>query len=429
MAEIKAFKGLRYTKKAGDISQLICPPYDIINADERQSLINKNPYNLIRLELPVIGGSENISDYREAADTLRNWLNEEILKRDGEDSIYIYEMDFFAQGKNYKVKGFVSLVKLEPFSKGVILPHEETLSKAKTDRLNLMKTTGCNFSQIYSLYMDEDNSVFSLIDAASSGEPDSCFTDNDNVTHKMWIVNDGGFITELTEKMADKKLYIADGHHRYETALNYKQYVENNLDETGSSEYVTMMLVNMENEGLVVFPTHRIIRDLPSFDYNNLCEKCSDYFEITPYLNREKGEQGLAQAYKDGKKAFVMFTGDNNYTLMVLKDLEIMNKTIPEGCKSLRQLDVSVLHSLVLERIFGIDKENMKKQINLTYTRSDDEAIAAVDGKMANCCFLLNPTRVSEIRDVAAAGGKMPQKSTYFYPKLTTGLVMNKIFK
>lgn len=428
MAEIKAFKGLRYTEKAGDISRLACPPYDVIDAEEGQRLSDKSPYNLIRLELPVMGGSENLSDYRGAADTLRSWLKEGVLKCDGEEGIYIYEMEFDADGVRRSVKGFVSLVKLEPFSKGVILPHEETLSRAKADRLNLMKATGCNFSQIYSLYTDEDNSVFSLIDSASRREPDSRFTDGDNVSHKMWVINDKDFIAQLTEKMADKKLFIADGHHRYETALNYKKYAEENLDETGSSEYVTMMLVNMENTGLVVFPTHRIVRNLQSFDYNALCEKCRDYFEITPYLNREKGEQGLAQAYDEGKKAFVMFTGDNNYTLMVLKDPEIMDDVIPDGCKALRRLDVSVLHSLVLERIFGIDRENMAKQINLTYTRSGDEAIAAVDGKRANCCFLLNPTRVGEIRDVAEAGGKMPQKSTYFYPKLATGLVMNKIF-
>ncbi|HBH95521.1 MAG TPA: DUF1015 domain-containing protein [Ruminococcaceae bacterium] len=428
MAEIKAFKGLRYTEKAGDISRLACPPYDVIDVEEGQRLSDKSPYNLIRLELPVMGGSENLSDYRGAADTLRSWLKEGVLKCDGEEGIYIYEMEFDADGVRRSVKGFVSLVKLEPFSKGVILPHEETLSRAKADRLNLMKATGCNFSQIYSLYTDEDNSVFSLIDSASRREPDSRFTDGDNVSHKMWVINDKDFIAQLTEKMADKKLFIADGHHRYETALSYKKYAEENLDETGSSEYVTMMLVNMENTGLVVFPTHRIVRNLQSFDYNALCEKCRDYFEITPYLNREKGEQGLAQAYDEGKKAFVMFTGDNNYTLMVLKDPEIMDGVIPDGCKALRRLDVSVLHSLVLERIFGIDRENMAKQINLTYTRSSDEAIAAVDGKRANCCFLLNPTRVGEIRDVAAAGGKMPQKSTYFYPKLATGLVMNKIF-
>lgn len=428
MAEIKPFKGLRYTEKAGDIKALCCPPYDIIGGEQRAALIDKNEYNLIRLELPVIGGSEDLTPYREAASTLRGWLKEEILKRDEGDGLYIYEMEFSALGSSHKVKGFVSLVKLEPFSKGVILPHEETLSKAKADRFNLMKATGCNFSQIYSLYMDEDNSVFGLIDGASKGTPDSEFTDDDNVTHRMWRLTDTDTVNKITEKMADKKLYIADGHHRYETALNYQKYVVDNLDETGKSDYVTMMLVNMENSGLVVFPTHRIVRDLPEFDYNAVCEKCKEYFEVTPYLNREKGEIGLEEAYKNGEKAFVLFTGDNNYTLLKLRDISVMDDLLPGGCKALRQLDVSILHTLVLERIFGIDKENMANQINLTYTRSADEALAAVDGKRANCCFLLNPTRVEEIREVAAAGDKMPQKSTYFYPKLTTGLVMNKIF-
>lgn len=428
MAVIKAFKGLRYTDQAGDIGQLCCPPYDIIDEKQRQELLDKNPHNLIRLELPVVGGSEDAEAYREAGDTLRSWLKEGILRRDDKECIYIYEMEFFALGKRSKVKGFVSQVMLEPFSNGVILPHEETLSKAKTDRFNLMKITGCNFSQIYSLYTDSDGSVFEIIEKASSCVPDSEFTDGDGVTHRLWCVSDQATVKAVCEKMADKKLYIADGHHRYETALNYQKYVGDSLDEIGSSDYVTMMLVNMENPGLVVFPTHRIVRDLPEYDFKAVCERCEEYFEVTPYLNREKGERGLEEAYSKGEKAFVLFSGDNNYTLLKLKDLSVMETLLPDGCKALRQLDVSVLHTLVLERIFGIDKENMAKQINLTYTRSADEAIAAVDGKRADCCFLLNPTRVEEIREVAAAGGKMPQKSTYFYPKLTTGLVMNKIF-
>lgn len=428
MAVIKAFKGLRYTEKAGDIGQLCCPPYDIIDEKKRQELLDKNPCNLIRLELPVVGGSEDAEAYRSAGDTLRSWLKDGILKRDDKECLYVYEMEFSALGKNHSVKGFVSQVRLEPFSNGVILPHEETLSKAKTDRFNLMKITGCNFSQIYSLYTDSDGSVSPLIEKASSSAPDSEFTDSDGVTHRMWCVSDETVIKAVCEKMADKKLYIADGHHRYETALNYQQYVRDSLDEIGSSDYVPMMLVNMENSGLVVFPTHRIVRDLPEYDFKSVCERCEEYFEITPYLNREKGERGLEEAYSKGEKAFVLFSGDNNYTLLKLRDLSVMDSLLPDGCKALRQLDVSVLHTLVLERIFGIDKENMAKQINLTYTRSADEAISTVDGKRANCCFLLNPTRVEEIREVAAAGGKMPQKSTYFYPKLTTGLVMNKIF-
>lgn len=428
MAEIKAFKGLRYTKKAGDISELCCPPYDIADEKQRQKLLDKNPHNLIRLELPVMGGSEDTEAYRAAGDTLRSWLREDLLRRDEKECIYIYETEFAALGKNHRVKGFVSLVKLEPFSRGVILPHEETLSKAKIDRFNLMKATGCNFSQIYSMYTDGDGSVFELVDRASAGAPDSEFTDSDGVTHRLWCVGDEAVIKSACEKMADRKLYIADGHHRYETALNYQKYVQNSLDEIGSSDYVTMMLVNMENPGLVVFPTHRIVRSLPEYDFKAVCENCEEYFEVTPYLNREKGERGLEEAYAKGEKAFVLFGGDNNYTLLKLRDTGVMDSLLPDGCQALRRLDVSVLHTLVLERIFGIDKENMAKQINLTYTRSADEAIAAVDGQRANCCFLLNPTRVSEIKEVAAAGGKMPQKSTYFYPKLTTGLVMNKIF-
>ena len=427
MAELKPFKGLRFTDKAGDIGKLCCPPYDIISPEQKQEFIKENPYNIIRLELPKTANDSD-SAYDEAGRTLGNWLDNEILRCDSNPGIYIYEMSFDCAGKSYAVKGFVSLVKLEEFSKGIILPHEETLSKAKTDRFNLMCATGCNFSQIYSLYMDEDNGTFSIIENASKGTPDSKFTDADGVVHKMWCVYDESVISAIQSKMADKKLYIADGHHRYETALNYRNHIRDGKGESGTSEYVTMMLVNMENSGLVVFPTHRIVRDLNSFDYNTVIDKCRDYFDITPYLNREKGETALAQAYNDGKKAFVLYSGDNNYTLMVLKNTELMKELMPTASKALRELDVSVLHTLVLERIFGIDKENMANQINLTYTREADEAISAVDGKKANCCFLLNPTRVSEIRDVALAGEKMPQKSTYFYPKLTTGLVMNKIF-
>ncbi len=429
MAEIKPFNGLRFTDKAGKANELCCPPYDIISPEERQEYLSKNPCNIIRLELPKSSPEDTDEAYAKAGECLDKWLKDDILRCDEKPGIYVYEMKFSVHGQEYAVKGFISLVKLEEFSKGIILPHEETLSKAKADRFELMCATGCNFSQIYSLYSDAEGEVFPLIDKASIGAPDISFTDADGVTHSLWCVYDEDIINAVSAGMAEKKLYIADGHHRYETALKYKQHIANTQpDNVGSSEYVTMMLVNMENSGLVVFPTHRIVRDLPSFDYKAVVEKCSEYFEITPYLNREKGEIGLEKAYAENKEAFVLFTGDNNYTLMVLKDASAMEQLMPDASKALRELDVSVLHTLVLERIFGIDKENMAEQINLTYTRSADEAIAAVDGQRANCCFLLNPTHITEIRDVAAVGEKMPQKSTYFYPKLTTGLVMNKIF-
>lgn len=429
MASIKPFRGLRYTKKAGDIDKLCCPPYDIINAAQRENYLKENPYNIIRLELPkpVEDKSDNTAPYKEAGSVLDTWLYEGILEQDDSENYYIYEMEFDILGFTYAVKGLICLVKLHEFSEGVVLPHEETLSKAKTDRLNLIKATGCNFSQIYSLYMDEDESLFSLLDDDSWYTPLSSFTDDGGVKHNLWKITDKDVIAEITEKVEEKKLYIADGHHRYETALNYKKYTEQEGKAKGNSDYVMMMLVNMENEGLVVLPTHRIVRGLEDYDYDTLIKGCREYFDIHESLNAKAVEKMLSNAYENNEKAFALYRGDELYSGLILKDTKIMEELMPNCSQSLRELDVSILHTLVLERILGIDKENMAAQINLSYTRNTSEAIKAVDSREANCAFILNPTRVPEIRDVALNGEKMPQKSTYFYPKLTTGLVMNKI--
>ncbi|MDE6596559.1 MAG: DUF1015 domain-containing protein [Oscillospiraceae bacterium] len=417
MAEIKAFKGMRYTSAAGDLNALVCPPYDIISDSQREKYIEENPCNIIRLELPK-GGDER---YKEAGKTLKDWLDKEILACDKEDSIYVYEMLFSANGVRNRLKGFVSLVKLVEFTEGIVLPHEETLSKAKEDRFNLMSETFCNFSQIYSLYMDEDGSTYNIIDGCSKGVPDMEVTDPDGTVHRMWKVSDSGVINSVTEAFKDKKLYIADGHHRYETALNFHK-----KHGTESSGYIAMMLVNMENKGLVVFPTHRIVKNLEKFSAEKVIEDCKPYFDIAEAPGEERMQAALNKFYDEGKKAFAMYTGYGKCYVMTLKDEGAVKKLLPDMSEAYCGLDVTVLHSLVLERILGIDKENMANQKNLTYTRSRQEALEAVDMDGADCSFILNPTKVSEIRDVAAAGEKMPQKSTYFYPKLITGLVMNK---
>ena len=423
MAEIKAFKGMRYTAEGGELNSLVCPPYDIISDAQREEYVKENPYNIIRLELPK-GGDER---YREAGETLKSWLGKQVLSCDNEDSIYVYEMQFTANGEKNSLKGFVSLVKLVEFSDGIVLPHEETLSKAKQDRFNLMSETFCNFSQIYSLYMDENGSVYSMVDGCSQGKPDMEVTDPDGTVHRMWCVSDKDVIAKVTAAFADKKLYIADGHHRYETALNFHKHLcaEGRAVPGDQSGYIAMMLVNMENTGLVVFPTHRIVRDLPEFSSEKILEECKAYFDIAE-TSEEQMQSTLNQLYKDGKKAFAMYAGKGNCHIMTLRDESAVKKLLPEMSDAYCGLDVSVLHSLVLERIFGIDKENMANQKNLTYTRVLSEALEAVDNGKANCSFILNPTKVAEIRDVALAGEKMPQKSTYFYPKLITGLVMNK---
>lgn len=423
MAEIKPFRALRFADKAGAVSSLTCPPYDIISEEERRALLLKNPYNVIRLELP----REGEDPYAEAGQTLKSWISDGILRRDTDPGLYLYEEEFTARGQTKRIKGTVCLVKLEEFSKGIILPHEETLSKAKQDRFHLMNATGCNFSQIYSLYNDGDHITRGRIDALSAGEPRYEFRDGDGVIHRMWLVNDPVVIRAICEDFTDRKLYIADGHHRYETALNYRNALREQGEAAGGEDYVMMMLVDMENDGLVVFPTHRMVRGLTAFSAERLLSACEAYFDVIPRSPLGEISANLDALYRQGKKAFACYCGGEGWTLLILKDNSVMAELLPEKSEAYRGLDVSVLHSLILERLLGIDRENMANQKNLAYTRSMEEAITSVQKGESQCAFLLNPTRVQEIRDVAAAGEKMPQKSTYFYPKLITGLVMNQI--
>lgn len=426
MAVIKPFKGMRYdTSKAGEISKLCCPPYDIISEKQRIDYINENEYNIIRLELPKDG--EN--PYSNASDVLNMWREKGILIHEDKPAIYIYEEEFNAYSERKSIKGIIARVKLEEFSKGIILPHEFTLSKAKEDRLNLMKATNCNFSQIYALYMEENHLTLKTIDEYSQCASNLEFTDSDDVTHRLWIVTDEEIINKIVDDFAYRRLYIADGHHRYETALNYRNYCrESGISKEGDpQDYQMIYLVDMDHPGLVVFPTHRLVRDLPNFDKNKMLELCEKYFIITAVSDNENMERELAKCYDEGKNAFGFYCGNGEWYLLVLKDTEVMSQFLPNLCTASQRLDVSVLHTLILENIFGIDKENMANQVNLTYTKFFDEAVSLVDSGEFQCSFVLNPTRVSEIRNVAAAGEKMPQKSTYFYPKMITGMVMNDL--
>ena len=423
MAEIRPFKALRFdTEKAGSIEELVCPPYDIISEEQRQAYLQKNENNIIRLELP-----KGEHPYEEAGETLRNFKEKGILRNDVSDAVYIYEEEFTVGGVTRSFKGCIVRVKIEEFSKGVVLPHEETLSKAKEDRFNLMKATNCNFSQIYSLFNDEKHTVTAILDRCSKGQPLNEFTDGEGVTHRLWALTDPGEIGLICKEFADKKLYIADGHHRYETALNYRNYCHENGIGNGAEDYVMMMLVDMEHPGLLVLPTHRIVRDLADFDAEAALKKCAEYFDIEPLCGTDTMESALEEKYKAGEKSFVFYAGGDSYQLLTLKEKTVISTLLPDKSESYCGLDVTVLHMLVLERIFGIDAENMAKQINLTYVKRFEDALNVVESGQAQCAFILNPTRVSEIRDVAAAGEKMPQKSTYFYPKLITGLVMNEI--
>ncbi len=424
MATIQPFCALRFTHKAGNMSELACPPYDIISEEQRQEYLARNPYNIIRLELP----REGDNPYKTAGDTFSNWMQAQVLESDQQPAFYIYEEVFDLCGEQKSIKGIICRVKLEEFSQGIVLPHEETLSKAKDDRFQLMCATGCNFSSIYSLYFDKEQAIYPNIERLSLQAPDTEFIGADGIEHRVWNVTDPQQIEKLVAAFADKKLYIADGHHRYETGLRYKKHLQEQgilTDDTHPGNYIMMTLLHMEHEGLVVQPTHRIVRDLQDWDCAKLLEGCSQYFAITD-TDSVQGEAAIAKAAAQNQKAMVLYI-QGQWKLLTLRDADVMNTLLPDKSNAYRRLDVSILHTLVLERLLGIDKQNMANQKNLIYTRDISEAVVAVDNGEANCAFIIGATGVEEIAAVAGAGEKMPQKSTYFYPKLITGHVMNKI--
>lgn len=425
MADIRPFRALRYNlPKAGDIRELTCSPYDIISPGQRREYLSRNSRNLIRLELP-----QGDDPYGDAARTLAQWRQEGTLQLDMEPGMYLYEEEFLSQadrGETRKVRGLVCRVRLSDFAEGVVLPHEETLSKAKEDRFQLLCATRCNFSSIYCLYQDPGRTTAQRLENLSQTCPPRYEFSDGLVTHRLWVVNDTVAISALQEDFAGRKLYIADGHHRYETGLRYRDSLRQQGAYLPGSEYILMTLTDMEDPGLTVFPTHRLVRGLPSFDSAKLLAACGKDFTLAGKASREESQAALEEAYQQGKHAFALYDGAA-WTLLTLKDPAVMDGLLPGMSQAYRELDVSILHNLVLERLLGIDKENMANQKNLTYTRSAQEAEESVRAGESQCCFLLNPTRVEEIGQVAAFGEKMPQKSTYFYPKLITGLVMNDL--
>lgn len=430
MATVKAFKALRFTEKAGDISKNVCPPYDIISPEQRKEYIAQSSNNIIRLELPV---GEHA--YDDAGKLYREMRKSGLIENDNTAGIYVYEEEFTAYGETKKIKGIFARVKLCEFSENIVLPHEETLSKAKTDRFNLMSATFCNFSPIYSMYTDSQREISGKIASLTNGKADIEFTCDDGITQRIWKIEKGTDTDFIEKAFEDKQLFIADGHHRYETALNFRKKLiadgiikDDEHEHEHPGNYVMMMLIDMENDGLVVFPTHRMIKGLKNFNAVSALDKISEFFDVKEIV---RGDIETELDKNKDKKAYVFCTKPEKYYLLTLKEdsgaYDSLNALCPGKSDAYKGLDVTVLHSLILEKLFGIDKENMANQINLNYTRDIGEACDCLKNEEFNCSFILNATKVHEIKDVALAGEKMPQKSTYFYPKLITGLVMNEL--
>lgn len=437
MAKVVPFRGIRYnTSIFNNLNDVTAPPYDIIPKGSQQELYDKNENNIIRIEygMDYDTDTENDNRYTRSGKFFNEWLSEQILLREDSPAFYIYEQIFSLNDGEpvHSLKGIISLVELREFADNVILPHEYTISKAKTDRLNLMRATKANTSPIYSLYLDDEESIANLIEENSEAEPDVSFESTEGVQQNLWIVKDADVLNKISLLFEDKKLFIADGHHRYETALNYRrERHEADGSEIGSADYdyVMMMLVSMTNSGLFVFPTHRLVRDIEHFDETILVGFLTEEFSASKIYFTEGDYASIITerlAKTVDEKLIGLYTGGNYYYLLKLKDFGSIDSEITDKSDAYRHLDVTVLHKLILEKHLNIDEENMRAQKNLFYVREAADAVEAVKKGDAQCAFLINPTKVSEIREIALANEKMPQKSTYFWPKLVTGIVLNK---
>lgn len=435
MATVVPLRGLRYDeKKAGNIKELVTPPYDVIDAAAQEKYYQLNPYNIIRLEYGKRSPSDNNTDnrYTRAADFFSRWQSKGILKQEDAPAVYLYQQQFNIDNQTLVRTGIICGVKLEPYENGVVLPHEETMPKHKADRLALMQACGANFSPIFGLYSDPQRSIDQLLlDAVQDSPAAISFTDEFGHGHRLWVITDDQLVRQVQQLMRQQRIFIADGHHRYETALNYARQNPGNP----SAGYVMMTLVNLYDPGLVILPTHRLVVQskvdkqelLAALQEDFIIEKitATDVDKITELMAdlaglQEKG--GTAH-----RQVFGLYLGENVYYAITLKDDSIIARKMPaERSTAWRRLDVSVLQKLILESRLGIDDEALAGGEAVKYTRDDREAVQAVDEGRCRMAFLMNPTLIGEVTEIAANGEKMPQKSTFFFPKLITGLVVNK---
>jgi uncharacterized protein (DUF1015 family) len=441
MARIYPFRALRYNLAQVAAEDVVTQPYDKISPAMQQAYYQRSPYNLVRiiLRMPELFDKEG-DLYANAARDFRDWRESGILAQERQPCVFAYAQRFAVPGQEgvmLERRGFIALGELYEYSREVVFRHEQTLSKPKSDRLNLLRATRAHFGQIFMLYSDPAHSAEEVLfgnGAAGETLPDIEVTDEYDVLHRVWKVTDPAKINLLTTALEDKKLIIADGHHRYETALNYAKEHGPGKAAEGSEPFtagmagppypeaaVMMTFVNMDSEGLVILPTHRVVFGLAGFEAARLLEAAAKYFEIEEVERDPAAAMGRLSSLQ-GKTAFVAVTGKGWFLLTAKAD------AVAEALKGIparqRQLDIVQLHSLVLEKLLGISQEAMREQTNLRYVRDAAEATDQVARGEANVTFLMNPVTMEQLREVAFAGEVMPQKSTDFYPKLLSGLAI-----
>jgi uncharacterized protein (DUF1015 family) len=434
MAEIAAIRAVLYDPKRVAIAKVLAPPYDVINEEDRAKLEAQDPHNCVRLILPR---GEGDAKYPAAAKLLAAWLEEKVLARDAAPAIYRYNQIYTSAELGpdpVTRRGFIAAVRLHKFDEGVILPHERTLRGPKEDRLKLMRATRAHFSQIFGLYPDPERAADRAFESAEARTPDLEGATADGTNHRLWRVTDKATLAAVAGVIAKKNIYIADGHHRYETmlALRDEFRAAGKVAPRASTEFATMFLANMDDPGLVVLPTHRLVHSLPHFHPAAILKKASEHFEIAELPNGAKDAAALRKAIAaradgpKGRPTFALVAPDDDSAWLMSLKVEPEQAGL-SGPRALTTLDVTVLHALILERLLGIDRAAQESQRNITYVKDTRDALARIEQHQAQGGFLMHPTRVAQVKAVSDVGEVMPQKSTFFYPKIASGLVVNPL--
>lgn len=430
MAHIEPFRALRYDPTRVSIPQVVTQPYDKITPEMQDRYYAASPHNLVR----VILGKQQPSDhpgestYTRASQFFRDWRQQGIFVQDAQPSLYLYVQRFTVPGGTAELerRGIIALGRIEDYSAAVIFRHEQTLAKPKADRLDLLRATRAHFGQLFMLYSDPASEIEGLLAPATN--PDLEILDEYGVSHRVWKISDPRLVELVRSKMQDKKLVIADGHHRYETALNYRNERRASDKNPGPStapyELVMMTLVNMDSPGMVILPTHRVVHGLESFSPEAFREGARGYFSVEEVDASVDAARAHAILREAGRMGTALLAVTSNRVFLLDRPKPISTNVFAGWSLRQQALDVVQLHKCLLEGVLGISEVAIREQQNIRYIREIGEAMTQVRTGAANLAFLMNPVRMGQVRDIALAGEVLPQKSTDFYPKLLTGLTI-----
>ena len=431
MARIAPFRGVFYNqKKIRDLAKVVAPPYDVVSPDEQERLYKKSPYNFIRLDL-----NQEPDSYQSVAQMLTEWQAQGILVRDEMPAIYYLTHRFrLKNGEEKTRQGFFALTEVQDFSTGNIRPHEKTHAAPKQDRLKLMLASDAQLSPIFMLYSDPKQMVNRMLAMAVEGMPAFMEVDQDNGDQcRLWRVTDAALIVKLEQQLKDDWLLIADGHHRYEATLAYRDRMRSAGPWNGREafNYIMAYFANINDPNVVILPTHRLVRGFAPKPFMELEAALEKYFHVEQYPKTTDGRSLFVKALTSAAKKYrvigASFKRDPRYLILRLKNKRVMQSLAKDLSAALRDLDVSTLHLLILGQILGLTAEQQSNGENIRYTQDEESALQSLEKEDYQAVFILTPPKTEEILAVVSTGEQMPQKSTYFYPKLLSGMIINKI--